>query len=146
MIALRVAGWLTALASVTHILIIFGGASWYRFFGAGEQMAHMSELGHWYPALLTGTIALLLAVLSAYAFSGIKVVSPLPFTNLILVLISCVFLARGVLFIPAVLVLDSSYLQELAANMDFLVVTSIICSAIGICFGVGAYARISRTH
>lgn len=38
-------GSLTLLAAVLHVFIIVGGADWYRFFGAGEAMAQMSEQG-----------------------------------------------------------------------------------------------------
>ena len=41
-ILLVVAGALSALAALAHIGCIYFGASWYRFFGAGEQMAIMA--------------------------------------------------------------------------------------------------------
>ncbi|MBC7983974.1 MAG: hypothetical protein H7Y02_08975 [Candidatus Obscuribacterales bacterium] len=44
---------LSAVAAMLHVGIIFVGAPWYRFFGAGEDMARKAEAGSWYPALIT---------------------------------------------------------------------------------------------
>jgi hypothetical protein len=38
-------GWMSVAASLLHIGCIIGGPDWYRFFGAGEQMAKMAERG-----------------------------------------------------------------------------------------------------
>lgn len=48
----------TALAALAHIGCIIFGADWYRFFGAGEQMAQMAEAGDWYPAVVTSVIVI----------------------------------------------------------------------------------------
>ncbi|WP_353615513.1 hypothetical protein [Colwellia sp. PAMC 21821] len=42
-VMLVIAGFLSALAAAIHLGCIFFGASWYRFFGAGEHMAIMAE-------------------------------------------------------------------------------------------------------
>jgi putative oxidoreductase len=54
--------WLVAAtldfgAALLHLAIIVGGPSWYRFFGAGEQMAAMAARGHPWPAIVTACIA-----------------------------------------------------------------------------------------
>ncbi len=141
---LKLAGALTALASLAHFGIIIGGADWYRFFGAGEQMAIMSEQGSIYPAVVTAFIANMLALWAAYAFSAANVIGKLPFTKLALVLIALVFLARGTFAVPAVLLVDDSYLQELANKMTFMVVTSIYCLVLGVCYASGAYQLITQ--
>jgi putative oxidoreductase len=136
---LKVAGILTAITSIMHVAIIIGGAEWYRFFGAGEEMAVMSEEGSIYPTVITCIIAIILAIWSTYAFSGAKVVRKLPLTKVVLSLVALVFLARGLLGIPAVIYSDSSYMSELAESMMFMVVSSLICLIIGSCYGLGAY-------
>jgi putative oxidoreductase len=78
---LLLAGYLSALAALTHLAIIVGGADWYRLFGAGEAMAQMAEQGSWYPALVTLAIASVLAVWSLYAFSGAGRIRRLPLLN-----------------------------------------------------------------
>jgi fatty acid desaturase len=139
---LKTAGILTAIASLTHVAIIFGGADWYRLFGAGEEMALMSENEQMYPAILTGFIALILACWSAYAFSGAGLIRTLPWTNSILIIISGVFLARGLFAIPAVLLSNSPYMMELAQHMTFMIITSIFCLVLGGFYSYGTYERI----
>ncbi|PWQ99559.1 hypothetical protein [Leucothrix arctica] len=141
---LKFAGILTAIASLTHIVIIIGGANFYRFFGAGEKMAVMSEQGSKYPTMVTFVIASILAIWSLYAFSGAKLVKQLPFTKVILSLVTLVFLARGLLAIPVVIFADSPYMLELAENMTFMIVSSVICLIIGICYGLGTYQVIKQ--
>ena len=67
---LLLAAALSGIAAALHVLIVFGGAPWYRFFGAGEGMTRMSESGHWWPALLTSGIALLLGLWALYALTA----------------------------------------------------------------------------
>jgi hypothetical protein len=50
-------GVLSAAAALLHVAIIAGGPDWYRFFGAGERMAHMAELGLLRPTLFALGIA-----------------------------------------------------------------------------------------
>jgi hypothetical protein len=93
---------LSFIAAFAHIGCIVFGASWYRFFGAGEQMARMSEAGSWIPALTTSMIVLVLLIWSLYAFAGAGagVIKVLPFTKLILCIITAIYLLRGVVFYP----------------------------------------------
>lgn len=94
--------WLTAAAilngaaAALHIAIIFAGASWYRFFGAGDRMADLAATGHWYPAFLTSLIALVLTGWALYALSGAGVIRPLPFLRTALCGITGIYLLRGV--------------------------------------------------
>ncbi len=137
--SLIIAGTLTAIAAFMHLAIIVGGGDWYRFFGAGEQMAQMAEQGSLYPATLTFVIACVLATWSAYAFSAANVIRKLPFTNVILLLISLIFLSRGLLAIPVVMYADSPYMAELANNMTFMLLSSLICLVIGSLYANGTY-------
>lgn len=99
--ALIVGGVLSAAASVLHLAVIVGGPAWYRFFGAGEGMARMAEQGSWTPVVITLGIAGVLAVWAAYAFSGAGLIPRLPLLRTALVLISAVYLLRGLVLIPA---------------------------------------------
>lgn len=47
---LIVAAICSGVAALLHFGCIIFGGNWYRFFGAGEQMAQMAEAGHFYPA------------------------------------------------------------------------------------------------
>jgi putative oxidoreductase len=132
------AALLTGVVAVLHVAIIFGGAEWYRFFGAGERMARLAARGSFYPALVTAVIAIGLGVWTLYALSGAHVIGTLPLTRVVLGLIAAVFLARGVLGIPVVAFVDSPYTVELRSRMTFMLVTSALCVCLGLCYAVGA--------
>ena len=46
------AALMSLAASLAHIGAILGGGDWYRFFGAGEQMARLAEAGSPRPAIV----------------------------------------------------------------------------------------------
>jgi hypothetical protein len=141
---LIVGGALTAGAALLHVAIIIGGPDWYRFFGAGERMARMAARGSMQPALVTASIAAILAVWALYAFSGAGVIRRLPFLRLALTLIAAVYLARGLLGIPAVMLVDDVYTNQLKAKLTFMVVSSAVCIVLGVCYAIGA-ARVWKT-
>ena len=131
-------GLLTGVVALLHVAIIFGGPSWYRFFGAGERMARLAARGSSFPAVVTGTIAAILAVWTLYALSGAGVVRRLPFLRVVLVLIAAIYLARGALGVPVVLFVDDPYIRQLRDRMTFMIVTSAISTLLGVCYAVGA--------
>ncbi|MEQ7156232.1 hypothetical protein [Brevundimonas aurifodinae] len=130
--ALIVGGVLSALASVLHLAVILGGPGWYRFFGAGEGMARMAERGSIYPTLITIGIASVLAVWSAYAFAGAGLIPRLPLMRTALVLISAVYLLRGLVLIPAFIVNPGGILP-------FVLWSSLIVLVYGIAYAVGTW-------
>lgn len=128
---LFVAGVMTDLAGVLHLLIIIGGASWYRFFGAGNKMAVMAERGSWYPSVITFSIAALLCVWGLYAFAGAGLISRLPLMQYVLVVIFLVFLVRAVVGLVAYYMVKP--------NSPFMLNSSLICIGYSLLFGVGTY-------
>ena len=48
------------------------------------------------------------------------------------------YLARGILGIPAVMWMDDPYTRQLRAKMTFMVVSSAICVVLGLCYAAGA--------
>ena len=124
-------GWLSVAASLLHLACIVGGPDWYRFFGAGEPIARAAERGSWIPALLTIGIAALLAICAAYAFSGAGMIRRLPLLRTGLVVISGVYLARGlVIFYPAVMMRPD-------LSWNFMFWSSLIVLVYGIVYAVG---------
>ena len=97
---LVVAGSMSALASLIHVGCIVQGPSWYRAFGAPEPLIRAVENGdpalHW----ITAGIAGILAIWSAYAFSGVGLIRRLPLVRTALVAITAIYLARGLLIVP----------------------------------------------
>ena len=136
---LLVGGSLSLLAALLHVAIILGGPEWYRTFGAGEQMALMAEQGSGYPAQITGVIAFVLASWGLYGFAGAGVVPRLPFMRIALVLIAVVYLLRGLVGVPAVLWADRPYFSELAQNMTFMLLSSVMCLLLGVCYAIGTW-------
>lgn len=128
---------LSALAALLHIGCVILGASWYRFFGAGEQMALMAEAGHWYPTVITLSIATILSVWSLYALSGAGVIRRLPLLRLVLCVITGVYLLRGIL--PLL------FIASLPENSPtFWIVSSLICLGFGMIYLIGLRQIWSR--
>ena len=124
--ALILGAGLSAIAAALHVAIVIGGPSWYRFFGAGEQFASAAANGHRWPAIITLGIACMLGLWAAYALSGAGVIRPLPFLKLALVLITSLYLLRGLVLVPALLFTRSS-------------VTPFVFWSSAICLGYGAF-------
>ena len=97
---LVLAGALSALVAVLHMLIAFLGAPAYRYFGAGERMARLAEQGSWRPPAVTLGLTVIFAVWAAYAFSGAGLLRPLPFLRAALIGIGVVYSLRGLLLGP----------------------------------------------
>ncbi len=122
------------MAALAHIGCIIFGADWYRFFGAGEQMAQMAEAGDWYPAVVTSVIVIFLAIWSLYALSAAGVIRRLPLLRLALCLIASLFLIRGISFVMLMPVFPEN-------SLTFWLVSSGICLMIGILYAVGTYQQ-----
>lgn len=90
-----VGAFLSFFAGILHVGCIIFGASWYRFLGAGEEMAVLAEQGSLVPSVITLCIALLLFLFSAYALSGAGVIAKLPLLRSVLVFITSIYLIRG---------------------------------------------------
>jgi Mg/Co/Ni transporter MgtE len=80
--SLLVAAICCFMAALAHLGCIVFGGDWYRFFGAGEQMARMAEQGLWYPTIVTSVIVLVLLVWALYGLSGAGAIKPLPLTKI----------------------------------------------------------------
>ncbi|MDQ3124903.1 MAG: hypothetical protein M3Q74_04785 [Pseudomonadota bacterium] len=130
--ALIIGGLLSVAASLMHIGCIIGGPDWYRFFGAGEELAIMAEQGSMIPALLTLGIAALLAIWAAYAFSGAGLLPRLPLLRTGLVVISAIYLLRGLVLIPALVIHGSDI-------MPFLLWSSLIVLVYGLAYAIGTW-------
>lgn len=134
-LGLTFGGMASLFAGFTHVCIIFGGASWYRFFGAGEGMAQMAENGSIQPTIITACIALLLGVWGLYAFSGAGVIARLPLIKAALVLITFVYLSRAVAgFILPFVTTHPAITQN---SFTFWLTSSTICLVIGLLYLFG---------
>ena len=126
-----------ALAALAHLGCIIFGGDWYRFFGAGEQIAKMAEDGHWYPTVFASIMVLVLSIWSLYGLSGAKVVFRLPLLKLGLIVISLIYLVRGVAFVAIMPMFPDN-------SLTFWLVSSGICLSIGILYSVGTFQSWSK--
>ncbi|MBA3949920.1 MAG: hypothetical protein H0X44_08260, partial [Acidobacteria bacterium] len=53
-------------------------------------------------------------------------------------LVAAIFLARGLLGVPLVLLVDDPYMNELKGMMTFMILTSLVCVLLGVCYAIGA--------
>jgi hypothetical protein len=130
---LVVGGCLSLVAAALHVACIVGGPDWYRFFGAGEEMARAAERGFWAPHLMTLGIAAILAIWAAYAFAGAGLIRRLPLMRTALVAISAVYLLRG-LFVFSPALFDRPDLSS-----AFMLWSSLIVLVYGIAYAIGTW-------
>lgn len=131
---LVVGALLSASAAVLHLCMIVGGPDWYRFFGAGERFAVAASHGHYYPALVTAGIAAVLSLWSVYALAGAGAIQRLPLLRPVLVLITAIYVVRGLAFVPAVLATGGRV-------TPFVLWSSAICLGLGIVHLMGLIQR-----
>lgn len=115
---------LSGIAALLHVGIVIKGAAWYRFFGAGERFARAAEAGQRWQDMVTLGIAAVLGLWAAYALSGAGVLAPLPLPKLALVLITAIYLLRGLAVLPALAVAPGKV-------TPFLLWSSVICTVYG---------------
>lgn len=132
---LIIGGCLSFIAATLHLAIIIGGPEWFRFFGAGEQMAGLAESGSNYPTVVTLMIALILGIWGLYALSGAGVIFQLPLLRLALIVITAVYLVRGIagLVLPFV----TTHPAITQNSITFWVISSVICCCFGLFYLLG---------
>jgi hypothetical protein len=130
-------GVLSAVAAALHVGCIFGGPSWYRFFGAGEGMARLAARGSLRAVLITLFIAAVLALWAAYGFSGAGLIPRLPLLRTALMLISALYLLRA-----AALPWFLKYARD--RGLPFIYWSSAIVLVYGIVFAVGTWTAWPR--
>jgi hypothetical protein len=138
----RGTGWLTAAAAasfglaVLHLIIVFVGLPAYVYFTAPQRLIDLAREGSAEPALITMIIALVFTVFGFYALSGAGRAPTLPVLRLALVGISGVFLLRGLLIVPQLLMFLNTD-EVPARGLAF----SAVALGIGVCYTVGSARR-----
>jgi hypothetical protein len=121
---------LSAAVAVLHIGCIIFGATWYRFMGVGEGMATLAERGSVRPAIITSFIVLVFIIWSLYALSGAGVISDLPLLRWMLLVITSIYLLRGLLGFFL-------YTKPLGRTSEFWLWSSGICLVLGLIHMMG---------
>lgn len=129
-IYLIVGALLSGIACSLHIGCVVFGSSWYRFLGAGETMARLSDQGSLRPTIITSMIAAVLATWSLYALSGAGLIPIFPLLYWVLSILTAVYLSRGILgfFFIA---------RPLDRSAGFWLWSSTICLSIGLVHLIG---------
>ena len=130
-LAILIAGVLSLLVAILHIAIVVAGAEWYRFFGAGEQMAKMAEQGSLIPAIVTLAIALVFAIWAAYAFASAGIIAKMPLQKIALIAISSIYILRGLVVVVLI------FKPMLASS--FNIWSSLVSLAIGLLYAYGTW-------
>lgn len=128
---------LSALAGLLHLGCIAFGSSWYRFFGAGEEIAQLADAGHWYPPTFAAAVAAILFIWALYALSGAGVIRKLPLRKFALCAITTVYLVRGLAFVPLMPYFPGN-------SITFWLVSSAVCLTFGLVHLAGLRQTWSR--
>lgn len=142
---LAVGGTLSAALAVLHIIVIAMGSPGYRYFGAPDEFALMTEAGSYAPAVLTAVFALIFGVWAVYAFGGARLIPRPPMVRLGLVVIAAVYILRGLSVVPEALLLMRT---PGAFPLRFLVF-SLMSLIIGTLYALGArqaWRRLRHRH
>jgi hypothetical protein len=131
---LKLGGILSFAVALLHVVVIFVGASAYRYFGAGEEMATVAESGSAFPALLTFVLVAVFAVWGFYGLSGARVIRRLPLLKIALLLIGAIYTLRGVAVFQQLFQIAASS-AEAAAPRD--IVFSSVSLIIGLAYLIG---------
>jgi len=126
--ALAWAAGLDFAAAALHLAIIVGGANWYRFFGAGEQMAQWAEQGRAWPAVLTAGIALALAGFGVYTLSLGMCCEALPWRREVVWAITVIYAVRA-----GMVLLLAPWVVSL--RTPFMLWSSLVCGVFAVAHG-----------
>jgi hypothetical protein len=133
---LTVAAAMSLLLAVLHVAMIPFGAEAYDYFTAPARMIEMARVGSLLPALMTLLVACVFAVFGLYALSAADRGPWVPQRRIILIGISGIYLLRGVVVVPQLLMFMNTSEVPLRA-----LVFSLIALAIGIVYTVGTALR-----
>jgi hypothetical protein len=93
--ALILAAACSGLVAAVHVGTAFGGAAWYRFFGAPSLAARMERGEAVLPTFLSLALALMFTAWGLYALSGAGILRRLPRSRPTLLVIGAIFALRG---------------------------------------------------
>lgn len=124
------AGIIALIGVVIHIAAVFGGASWYAYFGASRSVVQSARDGTWLAPVSALAIAGLMAICAAYAFSALGVIRRLPLLRTGLAGMAIVCLLRALLLWP--LMINHPNLRN-----TFEIVAAIVWGMAGVGFVFG---------
>jgi hypothetical protein len=137
---LTVAGVMSLVVALLHLGVIVAGADAYEFFSAPDRMIELARVGSPLPAMVTLLLGSVFALFGLYALSAAgRAILPrvrLPLPRIALVGISGIYLLRGLVIVPQLLMFLNTSDVPLRA-----LVFSLIALAIGIVYTIGTALR-----
>jgi hypothetical protein len=124
------AGIIALIGVVIHIAAVFGGASWYAYFGAPRSVVQSARDGTWLAPVSALVIASLMAICAAYAFSALGVIRRLPLLRTGLAGMAIVCLLRALVLWPLMI-------NHPALRNTFEIVAAIVWGLAGVGFVFG---------
>jgi len=134
-------GWVYLSAAIAvagvaiHIGAVFGGASWYAFFGAPPRIVASARAGTWLAPVSALVIAGLMAMCAVYAGSVLGFVRRPPLQRAALASIAVVCLVRAFVLVPLAFV-------DPELRNAFEIISAIVWFVAGVGFVVGF--RVSK--
>jgi hypothetical protein len=125
------------VGAIIHIAAIFGGPSWFQFFGAPPVIVESSRTGTLLAPVGSSLIALLMGLCGIAALSALGVLLRLPMLRLVLASIAVVCSLRAVSVVP-IAVLRPDLMNT------FEIVAAIVWGLAGFGFAV-AFVRMKST-
>lgn len=123
-------GIISILVAVIHVLAIFGGVEYAKFFNAPPFLIQLLEEGSILVVFIAVGLFLFISIWGIYAFSGAGVVKKLPFLKTILFGVTSIYIFRGMVLFP-IFIFASEKVN------DFLIWSSTISLLIGVIHLIG---------
>ncbi|GGX17078.1 hypothetical protein GCM10011282_23900 [Undibacterium macrobrachii] len=131
------AGVIAVIGVIIHIAAIFGGPSWYAYFGAPPQIVQSAREGTWLAPVSTMMITALMAICAAFAFSALGLIRRLPLLRTGLAGMAAICLLRSMILWP--LMINHPELRN-----TFEIVAAIVWGLAGVGFVFGF--RLVHAH
>ena len=131
---LMIAGWLSLGVAAFQIVISFV-PEWSAYFGAGDALVSNPTT-----LLIAGVVVtILFAIAGLYGLSGAGVIRRLPLLRTMLILITFVYIYRGILFIPQFLATIGVLSSPVPVPLQYTL-SSLVALVIGLLYLVGLVA------
>lgn len=124
------------ILALLHVAMLPYGSRAYAYFDAGEWMVSQAKAGSSLPHLMTLGVATVLTLFGVYALSGAGAIPPWPFLRLALVVLSGIYILRGLAFLPQLIMLARKSTRFSPKDVGF----SLTSLVVGLLHGTGTLA------
>src|SRR3954470_12024163 len=133
---LIIAGAIAGLAAIWHLLMIFGGPSWYAFARAPQYIVESANAGTFTAPVSAIATAILMLTCTLYSFSAAGLIRKIPLLKFALIIIALVCITRGLVISPLF------YPIKLLGTWHL--VASSVWFFVGLCFLLGVMKQFNH--